>query len=92
MINKSKLAAIAFIAAIGLAFPAFAQYGSPCGSSPTLPTRVATSVLFRHRERDPAGGTYAYCDSSDPCCFSSSFSLIEVAIRFAQARQHARQQ
>jgi hypothetical protein len=33
MISKSKLGAIAFMAAIGLASPAFAQYGTPAITS-----------------------------------------------------------
>jgi len=55
MISKSKLGAIAFIAAIGLASPAFAQYGSTGGGSPGYNAHNTTNYkLKKHRAKQHA--------------------------------------
>jgi hypothetical protein len=52
MISKSKLGAIAFIAAIGLASPAFAQYG---GGSPGYNAHNTTNYkLKKHHAKHHA--------------------------------------
>jgi hypothetical protein len=49
MISKSKLGAIAFMAAIGLASPASAQYGATGGGSPGYNAHNTTNYrLKRH--------------------------------------------
>jgi len=47
MISKSKLGAIAFIGAIALATPAFAQYGSTGGGSPGYNAHNTTNYKLK---------------------------------------------
>jgi hypothetical protein len=55
MISKSKLGAIAVIAAIGLASPAFAQYGSTGGGSPGYNAHNTTNYkLKKHHAKQHA--------------------------------------
>ena len=55
MISRSKLGAIAFIATIGLASPAFAQYGSTGGGSPGYNAHNTTNYkLKKHHAKQRA--------------------------------------
>jgi len=55
MISKPKLGIIAFIAAIGLASPAFAQYGPTGGGSPGYNAHNTTNYkLKKHRAKQHA--------------------------------------
>jgi hypothetical protein len=54
MISKSKLGAIVFIAAIGLASPAFAQYGSSSGGgSPGYNAHNTTNYRLKQHQVKP---------------------------------------
>jgi hypothetical protein len=55
MISKSKLGAIAFMAAIGLTSPAFAQYGPPAtgGGSPGYNAHNTTNYRLKKHHAKP---------------------------------------
>jgi hypothetical protein len=53
MISKSKLGAIAFMAAIGLASPALAQYGATGGGSPGYNAHNTTNYRLKKHHVKP---------------------------------------